>query len=109
MLLLFLLLFCVFYSYKYSEEVNTQVLELKHHLDAVRGVLFAPDGQSTFVCLMRLSFGWVYMLVTYLWRLCGSLAALYTASADKSIRAFDTLGNVTWAELRAHECVHFPV
>lgn len=59
MLLLFLLLFCVFYSYKYSEEVNTQVLELKHHLDAVRGVLFAPDGQSTFVCLMRLSFGYM--------------------------------------------------
>ncbi|KAJ8523760.1 hypothetical protein ON010_g17358 [Phytophthora cinnamomi] len=29
--------------------------------------------------------------------------ALYTASADKSIRAFDTLGNPTWAEMRAHE------
>lgn len=41
-------------SYKYSEEANTQVLELKHHLDAVRGVLFAPDGQSTFAAL-RLS------------------------------------------------------
>ncbi|TYZ57351.1 hypothetical protein PybrP1_010556 [[Pythium] brassicae (nom. inval.)] len=60
--------------YKYSEEANTQVLELKHHLDAVRGVIFAPDGQT-----------------------------LYTASADKSIRAFDTLGNVSWAELRAHD------
>uniref|UniRef100_K3WEM9 Uncharacterized protein n=1 Tax=Globisporangium ultimum (strain ATCC 200006 / CBS 805.95 / DAOM BR144) TaxID=431595 RepID=K3WEM9_GLOUD len=64
--------------YKYSEETNTQVLELKHHQDAVRAVLFNPDGQT-----------------------------LYTASADKSIRAFDTLGNVTWAELRAHDnCVN---
>lgn len=34
--------------YKYSEEANTQVLELKHHQDAVRAVLFNPDGQSTF-------------------------------------------------------------
>lgn len=40
--------------YKYSEEANTQVLELKHHLDAVRGVLFAPDGQSAWFILHQL-------------------------------------------------------
>ncbi|KAF1791537.1 WD40-repeat-containing domain [Phytophthora cactorum] len=50
--------------YKYSEEANTKVLELKNHQEAV---------------------------------------PLYTASADKSIRAFDTLGNPTWAEMRAHD------
>lgn len=33
--------------YKYGEDANTQVLELKHHQDACRALLFAPDGQST--------------------------------------------------------------
>lgn len=60
--------------YKYSEETNTQILELNYHQEAVRALMFAPDGQT-----------------------------LYTASADKSIRAFDTLGKVTWAEMRAHD------
>ncbi|CAI5700627.1 unnamed protein product [Peronospora effusa] len=60
--------------YKYSEETNSKVLELKNHQEAVRALLFAPDGQT-----------------------------LYTASADKSIRSFDTLGNPTWAEIRAHD------
>ncbi|CAH0479765.1 unnamed protein product [Peronospora belbahrii] len=49
--------------YKYSEEANSKILELK--------------------------------------KTSGS--PLYTASADKSIRAFDTLGNPTWAEMRAHD------
>ncbi|GLD97506.1 hypothetical protein PINS_up006196 [Pythium insidiosum] len=60
--------------YKYAEEGNNKLLELNHHQDSCRALLFSPDGQS-----------------------------LYTGSADKSIRAFDTLGNVTWAELRAHD------
>ncbi|CEG35343.1 transducin family protein wd-40 repeat family protein [Plasmopara halstedii] len=60
--------------YKYSEEANVKILELKNHMEAVRALLFAPDGQT-----------------------------LYTASADKSIRAFDALGKPTWAEMRAHE------
>ncbi|DBA01043.1 TPA: hypothetical protein N0F65_002653 [Lagenidium giganteum] len=60
--------------YKYSEEQNTQALELKLHQDACRALMFSSDGQS-----------------------------LFTASADKSIRSFDTHGNMTWTELRAHE------
>jgi len=34
-----------------------------------------------------------------------SHVALYTASSDHSIRAFDTNGGVTWAEVNAHGLV----
>jgi hypothetical protein len=33
-------------SYKYAEDANTKVLELKHHDESIRALLFAPDGQS---------------------------------------------------------------
>jgi hypothetical protein len=45
--------------YKYSEETNTQVLELKHHQDAVRAVLFNPDGQSAFAYRAPMQFACV--------------------------------------------------
>lgn len=60
--------------YKYSEKQNAKVLELKYHSDSCRSVLFSNNGQT-----------------------------LYTASADKSIRAVDTAGSIEWAELNAHE------
>ncbi|CAK4736802.1 unnamed protein product [Aphanomyces euteiches] len=60
-------------AYQYSPEGNTSVLSLNHHQDACRVVMFSEDGN-----------------------------ALYTASSDKSIRAYDTHGGVLWAELNAH-------
>lgn len=84
--------------YKYSEEANTKVLEIKNHQEAVRALLFAPDGQST-----RNSSGLIGLIILLTVVVDWCATALYTASADKSIRAFDTLGNPTWAEMRAHE------
>ncbi|TDH65833.1 hypothetical protein CCR75_002055 [Bremia lactucae] len=60
--------------YKYSDEMNTKLIDIKNHQEAVRALLFSPDGQT-----------------------------LYTASTDKSIRAFDIQGKPVWAEMRAHD------
>ncbi|KAI9918444.1 hypothetical protein PsorP6_011507 [Peronosclerospora sorghi] len=81
--------------YKYSEETNSKILELRNHQEAVRALLFAPDGQSTTKIVRDVWINASYMLPF----------SLYTSSADKSIRAFDTLGNPIWAEMRAHELV----
>ncbi|OQR96269.1 transmembrane protein [Thraustotheca clavata] len=60
-------------GYTYTPQGHANVLNLNHHLDACRKVMFSEDGNT-----------------------------LYTASSDKSIRAYDTTGGVVWAELNAH-------
>ncbi|KAI9919062.1 hypothetical protein PsorP6_011570 [Peronosclerospora sorghi] len=58
----------------YSEETNDKIQEIRNHQEAVSALLFAPDVKT-----------------------------LYTSSADKSIRPFETLGNMIWEEMRAHD------
>ncbi|KDO29054.1 hypothetical protein SPRG_06109 [Saprolegnia parasitica CBS 223.65] len=60
-------------AFAYAPEGHASVLSLSHHQDACRKVMFSEDGNT-----------------------------LYTASTDKSIRAYDTTGGVMWAELNAH-------